>query len=154
VSELKVPTLATPAEVVCTDGRTFSGCIFVPVTSSTHDGPMRPEEVLNGGGEFFPFLPDAGGGTVILNKSEVLVVSVGRESDAAPGESPDIDRRVMVECPGRSIEGHLRIDMPSHHSRVLDYLNRPDWFLPVHDGGRVYLVRKHNIVQVREVREG
>jgi hypothetical protein len=143
-----------PALVVCTDGRELSGRVFVPIVSSTHPGPMRPEEVLNGEGEFFPFLPDDRDGAVMLNKGTVLVVSVDAGSEAVAGEAVDIDRTVVVECPGRAIEGHLHIDMPFHHSRVLDYLNRPEWFLAVHHGGRVHLVRKQNIILVREVRQG
>lgn len=115
---------------------------------------MRAEEWLNGGDEFFPFLPSEGGGPVILNKGEVLSVSVENVGEPAPEECADIDRRVVVECGGRAFAGHLHIDMPPHHSRVLDYLNRPDRFLPVHDGRRVHLVRKGSIVRVLEVPEG
>lgn len=154
MSELRVPTLAMPADVICADGREFSGRIFVPVSSSLHEGPMRAEEVLNGGGEFFPFLPDEGGGPLILNKGEVLMVSVASETEHPPAEGVGIDRRVVVECGGRAIEGELHIDMPPHHSRVLDYLNRADSFLALHAGERLHLVRKQNITRVLEVREG
>ena len=43
--------------------------------------------------------------------------------------------------------------MPEHHRRVLDYLNRPEAFLALHDGDRLHLVQKHNITRVVEVRE-
>src|SRR6185503_1648677 len=57
-SELRVPTVAMVAEVACLDGRAFRGRVFVPASSSMHDGPMRAAEWMNGPGLFFPFLPD------------------------------------------------------------------------------------------------
>ena len=151
MSELRVPTVAMSAEVTCVDGRSFRGRIFVPASSSTRHGPMRVEEWMNGGGQFFPFLPDDSDASVMLNKSEVVVVSVDRESE--PAERVDVERRVVVECGARALEGALHIDMPAHHSRVLDYLNRAEGFLTLHDGDRLHLLQKQNITRVVEVRE-
>jgi hypothetical protein len=153
-SELRVPTVAMAAEVTCVDGRVFRGRVFVPASSSLHGGPMRAEEWMNGAGLFFPFLPDEAEAPVILNKAEVLTVTVGSEPERALEEAVDIDRGVQVECGGQVLRGHLHIDMPPHHSRVLDYLNRADAFLVLHDGDRLHLVQKQNITRVTEVREG
>jgi hypothetical protein len=141
------------AEVTCLDGRSFRGRIFVPASSSLHDGPMRAEEWLNASGSFFPFLPDDADSSVILNKGEVLTLSVPGESERPLAEQLDIDRIVVVECGARELKGHLHIDMPAHHSRVLDYLNRPEGFLALHDGDRLHFVQKQNITRVFEVRE-
>jgi hypothetical protein len=141
------------AEVTCLDGRSFRGRIFVPASSSMHDGPMRAEEWLNATGSFFPFLPDDADTSVILNKGEVLTLSVPSESERPLAEQVDIDRVVVVECGARELRGHLHIDMPAHHSRVLDYLNRPEGFLALHDGDHLHFVQKQNITRVFEVRE-
>jgi hypothetical protein len=153
MSELRVPTVAMNAEITCLDGRSFRGRIFVPASSSLHDGPMRAEEWLNAAGSFFPFLPDEADTSVILNKVEVLTLSVPGEPERPPEEHVDLDRCVVVECGARELRGHLHIDMPAHHSRVLDYLNRPEGFLALHDGERLLLVQKQNITRVVEVRE-
>jgi hypothetical protein len=153
-SELRVPTVAMAAEVTCVDGRVFRGRVFVPASSSLHGGPMRAEEWMNGAGLFFPFLPDDAEAPVILNKTEVLTVTVASDPQRALEEPVDIDRGVQVECGAHVLRGHLHIDMPPHHSRVLDYLNRGDGFLVLHDGERVHLVQKQNITRVVEVREG
>ena len=145
--------MAMSAEVTCLDGRSFRGRIFVPASSSLHDGPMRAEEWLNASGSFFPFLPDDADSSVILNKGEVLTLSVPSESERPLAEQVDIDRVVVVECGARELRGHLHIDMPAHHSRVLDYLNRTEGFLALHDGDRLHFVQKQNITRVFEVRE-
>jgi hypothetical protein len=153
VSELRVPTVAMTAEVVCLDGRSFRGRIFVPASSSLHEGPMRAEEWLNAGGSFFPFLPDEADMSVILNKSDLLMISVPSETEGPLAPSADIERSVVVECGTRELKGHLHIDMPPHHSRVLDYLNRAGGFLALHEGDRLHLVQKQNITRVFEIRE-
>ena len=44
--------------------------------------------------------------------------------------------------------------MPEHHSRVLDYLNRPGAFLTLREKDRHHLVAKGRITRVTESREG
>ena len=153
MSELRVPTIAFDTEIVYGDGTWFVGRIFLPAASSHHTGPMRPDEWMNDATPFFPFLPAEASFPVILNKAEVVVLSVVVEGALEePGvESPH--RRVQVECPDRIVAGTLVIDMPEGHQRVLDYLNRPDPFLIVRDGDREHLVRKERITRVVEPRE-
>jgi hypothetical protein len=152
-SELRVPTVAMAAEVTCVDGRVFRGRVFVPASSSRHEGPMRAEEWMNGAGLFFPFLPDEGEAPIIFNKAEVVTVTVAGDPERAAAEPIDVDRGVQVECGEHVLRGHLHIDMPPNHSRVLDYLNRGDGFLVLYDGDRLHLVQKQNITRVIEMRE-
>jgi hypothetical protein len=153
VSELRIPTNALEAEVLCADGRTFQGRVFVPVLSSMHRGSMRPAEWMNEVNPFFAFLPSDGTASFILNRHEVLVLTVAAvpdpEEDAELTEAA-LRRRVIVECRDRRYEGEVIIDMPPHLSRVTDYLNRPDPFLIVRDGERQHLIRKARITRVIE----
>lgn len=155
MTELRVPTVALAAEVLCADGRTFVGRIFVPASASRHPGPMRPEEWMNEGATFFPFLPDDSQAPVILNKREILVISVAADADAGDvlEEAENPVRRVAVEVRERRLAGTLIIDMPHNQSRVLDYLNRPEPFLTLRDGDRHHLILKEQITRVTEIRE-
>ena len=155
MGELRVPTVAFPAEAVCADGRTFVGRIFVPAAASRHAGAMRAEEWMNDSTGFFPFLPDDSRTSVLLNKQELLVLSVSASADRGDvTEEAEIPmRRVAVECGERRLEGILVIEMPSSQSRVLDYLNRPEPFLTLREGERHHLVRKSRITRVVELQE-
>jgi hypothetical protein len=155
MGELRVPTVAFPAEAVCADGRTFVGRIFVPAAASRHAGAMRAEEWMNEGSSFFPLLPDDSATSVLLNKQELLVLSVSAAADRSEvmEEAEALVRRVALECGGRRLEGALVIDMPSTQSRVLDYLNRPEPFLTLREGDRHHLVRKSRITRVVELPE-
>src|SRR5687767_3873878 len=123
--ELRVPTIALAAEVNCGDGRAFSGRIFVPAAALRHSGPMRPEEWINDPVAFFPFLPDREQAPVLLNKQEIVAVTLTSppsEEELPPAE--DGVRKVTIECGALRFEGDLRIDMPEGQRRVLDTLNR------------------------------
>ena len=154
MTELRVPTVGLAAEILCADGRSFRGRIFVPATASRHPGPMRPEEWMNEPTPFFPFLPDEATAPVILNKTEVLVVDMPRSDEADALDEPTAPRRrVLVELGERRLKGSLVIDMPENRSRVLYVLNRPEAFLMLKDGERQQLVQKQRITRVLEVRE-
>ena len=160
MSELRIPTVALAAEVLLADGRTLVGRIFVPAAASRHSGPTRPEEWMNDVVAFFPFLPDPAGpdqprASVVLNKHQVLVVSVQASADDANAVSiPNrLEVRVIVECGARRLEGKIAIDMPQDHCRVLDYLNGPEPFLTLRDGARHHLIPKERITRVIETRE-
>jgi hypothetical protein len=155
VTELRVPTVAMEAEILCADGRSFRGRVFVPGLALRHSGPMRLEEWLNDTPQFFPFLPDDADAPVLMNKREVLVMTFPAppsDLDSADPEGPH--RRVAIECEARRLEGILVIDMPAHLSRVLDFLNRPETFLTLRDENRHHLVQKERITRVLEVPEG
>ena len=152
VSELRVPTLAMSTEILCADGRSFRGRVFVPALASHHSGAMRPEEWLNEPPQFFPFLPDDAEAPVLMNKREVLVMTFAAPPPDEENPEPEVPhRRVAVECEARRLEGVLVIDMPSHLSRVLDCLNRSQMFLTLHDGDRHHLIQKERITRVLEI---
>lgn len=155
LGDLRVPTIALPAEVLDADGRTIRGRIFVPAAAHTHEGAMRAEEWMNEPGEFFPFLPDDSREPVLLNRHEILVVTVPAHADAggALEGTPLPERKVVIECGGRLLGGTLIIDMPEEQSRVLDYLNRPGRFVTLRDGARHHLVQKNRITRVQETRK-
>jgi hypothetical protein len=154
MSELRVPTVAMAAEILCADGRSFPGRVFVPAQASRHSGPMRLEEWLNEPPQFFPFLPDGADAPVLMNKREVLVMTFAAPSPTDEGAEPESPhRRVAIECEARRLEGVLVIDMPSHLSRVLDCLNRAQMFLTLHDDNRHHLIQKERITRVLEIPE-
>jgi hypothetical protein len=150
MDELRIPTVTLAAELVLTDGREFPGQLFVPASAPRHGGPARPSEWLNEPAEFFAFLPDDASSPIMVNKGEVLYVSVQAEAnDVGLTEDVAVPRQaVEVECAGRRLEGHFAIDMPAGHTRVLDYLNRSERFLTLRNGRRHYLLRKSGITRV------
>lgn len=148
----QVPRLLRAAEVLCADGRVLRGRVFLPATAASHPGAMRAEEWMNDPQPFFPFLPDGEGSPVILNKEQLVVVTVAASADRdeTQEEVGAPVRRVSVECGALRLVGDVLLDLPANHSRVLDLLNRPGPFLNVRDGERHHLVAKVRITRVME----
>ena len=151
MSELQVPVVAFAAQVVCADGRELRGRLFVPADASRHSGPMRAQEWLNELTPFFPFERDEGG-AVLLNKHEIVVITLDAEADAgdvmAGVEVPL--RYVKLDCGTRRFLGSIAIDMPPNQCRVVDHLNRFELFLTLRDGEKHHLIQKQRITQVIE----
>jgi hypothetical protein len=150
--EFQVPRLLRSAEVLCGDGRVLRGRVFLPATAELHGGAMRAEEWMNDEAAFFPFLPDGEGRPIILNKAQVVVVTVAASADqdeTLEQVGPPV-KRVRVECGALRVEGDVLVDMPVNQSRILDVLNRPGAFLNVREGDRHHLVRKSGITRVSE----
>jgi hypothetical protein len=148
MDELRVPMVTVPAEVLCADGRRLSGTVFVPAAASHHDGPTRPEEWINDGREFFALLPDGAPAPLILNKEQIVTVTVPVESSL----HADVLREVEIEAGSERIAGTLHVDMPENQQRVLDYLNRAPAFVPLYSGSRLHLVHKRHIARLLEGR--
>jgi hypothetical protein len=155
MSELRVPTTAHQATVFCADGREFEGSVFVPESSQRHGGGMRVVEMLNDASSaFFPFRPRDGQPPFLLNKREIVVMSVAAAEETMDDEAPPTAvRMVVIELEGRKVQGAALIDLPEAKSRVLDWVNRPETFLVVQDGDRHHLVQKERITRILEVRE-
>jgi hypothetical protein len=151
-AEFRVPRLLRGAEVLCADGRVLRGRVFLPASAEAHAGAMRAEEWMNDPASFFPFLPDGEGRPVILNKAQVVVVTVAASTDHDETLEQVVPRvrRVRVECGAVRLEGDVVVDMPLDQSRILDLLNRPGAFLNVREGERHHLVRKAGITRVSE----
>lgn len=155
MSELRVPVVPVVARALCADGRVFTGRIFVPASAASHPGPTRPEEWMNGPAPYFPFQLDEGGAPVLLNKHEVLWLTV--PGPAFEAEIADlagiVTRFVQVECGVHTLAGQLVIDGPSDNYRVLDHVNRPEPFLTIWEGERHHLVNKSRITRIVDRRE-
>jgi hypothetical protein len=153
MSVLDVPVQSLAVRVLCADGRSFSGMIFLPPMASRHSGPMRAEEWMNDSSPFFPFIQDTESGQaqgVLLNKREVLILTVPAEADSddLPPEAHAPQHKVTIECESQRLTGFLTIDMPENLSRVVDYMNRTERFLTLRDGDRHHLIQKERITRV------
>jgi len=157
-TDYRLPTKAVAAKILCADARSFFGFIFMPPASRSGFGAPTPGEWMNEETAFFPFLPSGEDRSVLLNKDEVVVISVDStiaandvEGNLAELRPAGIARHVHVECGGRSFEGTVFVQMPDSHSRMVDFLNTRERFLCVHDGPMRHLVRKTAITRVTEI---
>jgi len=150
MEELRVPTTQIDAELQLDDGRILRGTIFVPA-SSTHSGSKRPDEWINEPAAFFPFRIEGSDSPELFSKQASLRLSVPAEMLHEEEMPADVEHRgVVVETTGGSFQGLVRLDMPSHQRRVLDYLNLPQSFLCLMTDEHAHLIQKRLVKRVVE----
>jgi hypothetical protein len=153
-NELRVPTVTLPVEIRYFDERPMRGNIFLPAGAQHHGGAMRPDEWMNQGTLFFPFQREEGGRPFVLNKRYVVVLTVlltGEDSER-DDEGGSI-RKVKVQCGTLELNGTVYLEMPENQRRVLDFVNRPEPFLNLHDGVQRHIIQKNRITSITELVE-
>jgi len=151
---LRVPTVPLSAEIRYFDERPMSGRIYLPAAAQRHGGPMLPDEWMNQTAIFFPFQPDDGH-AVILNKRYVVVLTValGGVPFAVDDEEGALPKRILVQCGTLELAGLVYVAGPETQRRVLDFVNRREPFLSLHDGERRHLIQKNRITTITEIAE-
>lgn len=151
--DLRVPTVPVTVEVLLDTAETLKGQVFLPAMASRHSGQPRPDEWVNQPTGFFPFLVEGGKSAVILNKATVAAILFPLRPEFDLEGNTGFMSSVEVTWAGRVAEGRLLINMPAERTRVLDYLNSTDQFIPVWTDNVYYLIRRDCITRIIE-REG
>lgn len=153
MEELRVPTVPLAVVIRYFDERRLEGKVFLPSMAQTHAGPPRAEEWLNKGVQFFPFVPKGEPRAVILNKRYVVMLTIAAPKEQVEALQAGTERRIKIECGGLALEGSILIDMPTEHSRLFDWINRPEKFLTIRQGDEIHLVQKSRITMLAELME-
>jgi hypothetical protein len=104
-----------------------------------------------------PFLPALDVETGVcesVNARAVVWIGMSRQSMEAEGGADELfEHRKCVRVAlagGGSLEGEVLYSAPEGESRLVDYLNRPERFIRLWDGDRVFLVNKQSVVRIGE----
>lgn len=153
MDDFRVPTTSLPAEILCSDGATVLGDIFLPAHSSRQPGPMRPDEWTDTMHAFFPVRSRLTRSLTIVNREAVVALTVPASSNTSDDDVlVDLPVfRIAVEAGGTRFEGDIVVDMPMGHQRVADWLNAPGPFITVRAGTAHHLIQKRHVHRVLEL---
>ncbi|HEV8381862.1 MAG TPA: hypothetical protein VGQ29_09770 [Gemmatimonadales bacterium] len=150
-----MPRVAVPATLLQTGGGKRAGEVYVMERVPQHAGPETPLDMLNRADAFFPFRPkDESTGVLLVAKARTVSLTV---SPPRP-ESEDSVRlsaakQVSLEltlADGSKLSGWATLELPVHHSRVLDYLNASaEPFFAITAADHVHLVNRAHVLYVR-----
>ncbi len=152
----RVPKYKTQVEIQFAPGRVERFLLFLAEYAEHRLGPERADDVLNGGCEFLA-VQTLDGAIGFVRRSSIALVTLGKEEDVGEllgGFDPvaaDLDIEVplrIVLDDGTTLEGITRYQLPEASSRVLDFLNSAEPFIPLRHGGRLSLVNKQRIANV------
>ena len=153
VTGFSMPRVAIRATLLQTSGAKRGGEIYVMERVPQHAGHETPLDMLNRPEGFFPFRPQGNGGAVLLvAKARTVTLSVPRtEPDDATRLSAAKQASLEVTlADGSKLSGWATLELPQHHSRLLDYLNAsPEPFFAIATADEVHLVNRAHVLYAR-----
>jgi hypothetical protein len=110
--------------------------------------------MLNRPEGFYPFRPtDDGGAVLLVTKARTVTLSVPRTTapeDPARISAAKQARLELTLADGSQLSGWATLELPEHHSRVLDYLNAStDPFFAVTTEAQVHVVNRAHVLYAR-----
>jgi len=153
VPDFLIPRVAMPATLLQTAGGKREGEIYVMERVPQHAGPETPLDMLNRAEGFFPFRPKSDGVGVLLvakTRTVSLTVPLAEPDDKARLSAAKQARLEVTLADGTQLNGWVTLELPQHHSRVLDYLNaaaEPFFAIATDDG--VHLVNRAHVLYAR-----
>jgi len=153
VSGFSIPRVAMPATLLQTAGGKREGEIYVMERVPQHAGQETPLDMLNRAEGWFPFRPKGNGAGVLLvakARTVFLTVPLTEPEDAARLSAAKQARLEVTLADGTQLNGRATLELPQHHSRVLDYLNaaaEPFFAITTDDG--VHLVNRAHVLYAR-----
>ena len=148
-----IPRVAVPATLLQTAGGKREGEIYVMERVPQHAGPETPLDMLNRAEGFIPFRPKSDGVGVLLvakTRTVSLTVPLAEPDDKARLSAAKQARLEVTLADGTQLNGWVTLELPQHHSRVLDYLNaaaEPFFAIATDDG--VHLVNRAHVLYAR-----
>jgi hypothetical protein len=151
MENLKIPKWRTRVEILAPGGYAFGLAVYLADAASSHSGPERISDLLNGPLDFFPGHDLDRDQVVFVNRNDCSVVRVLLDIEADHDEHTSIptenEVRVVLQS-GAEVVGLLTYQRPPDRSRVLDYLNEAPVFFPVLEKDQVALINKQHVARV------
>jgi len=149
-----IPRVAVPASLLLTGGGRRDGQIYVMERAPQHAGPETPLDMLNRHEGFYPFRPtDDGGAVLLVTKARTVTLSVPRTTapeDPARLSAAKQARIELTLADGSRLSGWATLELPEHHSRMLDYLNASvDPFFAVTTEDQIHFVNRAHVLYAR-----
>jgi hypothetical protein len=151
MEDLRVPKRRVSAEAILAGGAVRRITLFVADAASSHAGPERPGDLLNGGADFVPALDEDAGVMTFLNRTLVAAVRLAAREPAEDGADLTLPTEHAVEVvldSGATLRGLVSYLRPPERSRLVDFLNEPEPFFHLLEDRAEVLVNKQHVARV------
>jgi hypothetical protein len=148
-----MPRVAIPATLLQTGGGKREGEVYVMERFPRHAGHETPLDMLNRAEGFFPFRPrDDGGGVLLVAKARTVTLTVPHTEPEDPARLSAAKRASLMVtlADGSELSGWATLELPQHHSRVLDYLNASaEPFFAIATADQMHIVNRAHVLFAR-----
>ena len=149
-----MPRVAIRATLLQTAGGRRNGEIYVMERVPQHAGPETPLDMLNRADGFFPFRPsDNGKGVILVTKARTVSLTVPRSTAPEDPARLSVAKQARLEitlADGSTVSGLATLELPEHHSRLLDYLNASaEPFFAIATPDELHLINRAHVLYAR-----
>ncbi|PYP10043.1 MAG: hypothetical protein DMD59_06940 [Gemmatimonadetes bacterium] len=153
MADFSIPRVAVPANLLLAGGGKREGEVYVMERVPQHVGPETPLDMLNRPEPFFPFRPKKGSDRILLvAKARTVTLSVPRPQgeDSVRLSAAKKATMEITLADGSILSGWASLELPQHHSRLLDYLNAVAApFFAIATGDGLHLVNRAHVLYAR-----
>ena len=153
MTDFAMPRVAVPAILLLAGGGKREGEVYVMERVPQHAGPETPLDMLNRAEAFYPFRSKKDGeGVLLVAKARTVTLRVPRpqEEDSARLSAAKQATLEITLADGSTLNGWATLELPQHHSRLLDYLNASaDPFFAITTSAEVHLVNRTHVLYAR-----
>jgi hypothetical protein len=154
VEELRIPKRKTTVEFSLEGGTRRHVIVFLSEFASTHAGPERISDLLNGEAEFFPALDPSRDAMCFFHREAITSARVEASLEPADDTAHTIPLEHEVEirlADGALVRGLVTYVLPPDRARVIDFLNEAPRFFRVLEKDVVVLVNKRHVCEVAAI---
>jgi hypothetical protein len=149
-----MPRVAIPAALLQTSGGRREGEIYVMERVPQHAGPETPLDMLNRADGFFPFRPrENGKGVLLVTKARTVSLTVPSSTLPEDPARLSVAKQARLEiklADGSTVSGLATLELPEHHSRLLDYLNASaEPFFAIATADEIHLINRAHVLYAR-----
>lgn len=152
MTSFSIPSVAIPATLLQAGGGRHEGEVYVTERASLHAGHETALDMLNRPGGFFPFRPKGGGARIWLvakARTVTLTVPLTEPADAARLSAAKQAALEVTLADASTLTGRVTLELPVHHSRLLDYLNAAEQFFAMTTAAQLLIVNRAHVLHVR-----
>ncbi len=153
MADFSMPRVAVPAILLLAGGGKREGEVYVMERVPQHAGPETPLDMLNRAEAFYPFRSKKDGeGVLLVAKARTVSLAVARlkEEDSVRLSAAKKATLEITLADGSTLNGWATLELPQHHSRLLDYLNAAaEPFFALTTSAEVHLVNRAHVLYAR-----
>jgi hypothetical protein len=153
MDELRIPKVPVAIHCHSTGGESFSGQVFLDMTSSAGFTTSQILEFFNTPQPFFPLKLESGQ-SILIQKWILFRIDVPElfhEYESEVFSLVDSRQEAVLHFAGYSLRGSIIVDMPKEHARVLDVVNSGRSFLPFLLETTLSLINVHHLHRIEEI---
>lgn len=148
-----MPRVAVPASLLLAGGGTRIGEVYVMERVPQHAGHETPLDMLNRPEAFFPFRSkEDGTGVLLVAKARAVTLTVAQPKveDSARLSAAKKAMFEVTLADASKLSGWATLELPEHHSRLLDYLNAvAQPFFALTTASEMHLINRAHVLYAR-----